>query len=106
MCIKNYMPFARYSVINAYGDSMQPTIQNGDRLIIEFVNHNVIRDNNIYVFFYDDKIFCKRLVQNIDSIVVISDNPDKNIYPTSAIEKAAMNEIHIIGRIAGLMRKL
>ena len=104
MCIEQYMPFAKYSVINAYGDSMQPTIQNKDKLIVELLNDNSIKDNNIYVFYYNDKIFCKRLVQNIDSIVVISDNPDKSIYPTSVIEREKMNDIHLIGRIVGLMR--
>ena len=84
---------------------MQPTIQNKDKLVIELLSESDrIKDNNIYVFFYNDRIFCKRLVQNIDSIMVISDNPDKNIYPTSRIEKENMNEIHLIGRIVGLMR--
>ena len=105
MCIEQYMPFARYSVINAYGDSMQPTIQSKDKLVIELLSDSDrIKDNNIYVFFYNDRIFCKRLVQNIDSIMVISDNAGKNIYPTSKIEKENMNEIHLIGRIVGLMR--
>lgn len=106
MCIEQYAPFARYSVINAYGDSMQPTIQNKDRLIVELLDGDSIKDNNIYIFHYNDKIFCKRLVQNIDSIVVISDNPDKSIYPTSVIEREKMNDIHLIGRIVGLMRGL
>lgn len=107
ICIEQYMPFARYSVINAYGDSMQPTIQSKDKLVIELLSESDrIKDNNIYVFFYNDRIFCKRLVQNIDSIMVISDNPDKSIYPTSRIEKENMNEIHLIGRIVGLMRSM
>ena len=104
ICISNYMPLAKYSVINAFGDSMMPTIKNGDKLVIEFVDFNLIKDNSIYVFCYEDKIFCKRLVQNIDCVIVISDNPDKNIYPTSRIEKEDMNNLKIIGRIAGLMR--
>lgn len=106
MCIEQYMPLARYSVINAYGDSMQPTILSRDKLIVEFLESKVIKDNNIYIFYYNDRIFCKRLVQNIDSIVVISDNPDKTIYPTSVIEKENMNDIYLIGRIVGLMRGL
>jgi len=106
LCISNYMPFAKYSVINAFGDSMMPTIKNGDKLVIEFVDFNLIKDNSIYVFCYEDKIFCKRLVQNIDCVIVISDNPDKSIYPTSRIEKEDMNNLKIIGRIAGLMRSM
>ena len=104
MCIEQYMPLSRYSVINAYGDSMQPTILSRDKLIVEFMDSKIIKDNNIYIFCYDDRIFCKRLVQNIDSIVVISDNPDKTIYPTSVIKKENINNIHLIGRIVGLMR--
>ena len=106
MCIEQYMPLVRYSVINAYGDSMQPTILSRDKLIVEFLESKVIKYNDIYIFYYNDRIFCKRLVQNIDSIVVISDNPDKTIYPTSVIEKENMNDIHLIGRIVGLMRGL
>ena len=106
MCIEQYMPLARYSVINAYGDSMQPTILSRVKWIVEFLASKVIKDNNIYIFYYNDRIFCKRLVQNIDSIVVISDNPDKTIYPTSVIEKENMNDIYLIGRIVGLMRGL
>lgn len=106
MCIKGYFSLAKYSVINAYGDSMQPTIQNRDKLVVELLNGGQIKDNDIYIFFYNDKIFCKRLVQNIDSVVVISDNPNKTIYPTSVIEKDNMNDIHLIGRIVGLMRSL
>lgn len=105
MCITEYFPFAKYSVINAHGESMLPTIQNKDKLVVELLSSgDKIKDNSIYVFFYNDRIFCKRLVQNIDSIVVISDNPDKTIYPTSVIEKENMNDIHLIGRIVGLMR--
>lgn len=107
MCIDRYTPFAKYSVINAYGDSMNPTIQNKDRLIVEMLDSfDRIKDNNIYIFFYNDRIFCKRLVQNIDNIVIISDNPDKEIYPASVIEKEKMNDIRLIGRIAGLVRSI
>lgn len=106
MCIRHYFPLSHYSVINAYGDSMQPTIQNKDKLVVELLNGGQIKDNDIYIFFYNDKIFCKRLVQNIDSVIVISDNPDKTIYPTSVIEKENMNDIKLIGRIVGLMRAM
>lgn len=107
ICIEQYSPISKYSVINAYGESMQPTIQNKDKLIIEIQeDYDRVKDNNIYIFSYEDRIFCKRLVQNIDNVVVISDNPNKSIYPTSIIERERMNDIHLIGRIVGLMRGL
>lgn len=106
MSINDYSPTAKYTVINAYGESMNPTIHKGDKLIVEMLNCNVIRDNEIYIFFYNDRIFCKRLIQNIDSIVVISDNSNKEIYPTNTIKGNDMNNVRLIGRIAGLMRGL
>lgn len=106
MAIKHYFPLSTYTVINAYGDSMTPTIQNGDKLIVEMVNNDAISDNSIYIFVYDDKIFCKRLIQNIDNVVVISDNKDKEIYPTKTIYKEDMNNIHLVGKIVGLMRSM
>ena len=92
--IRNFSKFNEYSVINAVGDSMLPYIHNKDLLIVEHT-HN-ITDNQIYV---------KRLVKNINKLVIISDNPDKTIYENIVLENEEINNICIIGQIVGLMRK-
>lgn len=95
-----------YSVINAYGDSMFNTIKDGDKLIIEHIESEPIQDNKIYVFCYEGQIYIKRLINNIDEIVVVSDNPDKTIYKTKYINKSDKNNLYIIGQVVGLARNL
>ena len=94
----------KYSVINAVGDSMSPFINDKDRLIVEHWSNEQIKDNQVYVFCYKDEIFIKRLIKNIDEIIVKSDNPDP-IYRARYIEKDDLNNIIIIGQIVGLMRE-
>lgn len=55
----------------------------------------------IYKIFY---IFVKRLVKNIDEMIIKSDNPDP-IYRAHYIEKDELNNITVVGRIVGLVRE-
>lgn len=101
-CLRTYSGFKRYSVINAKGDSMSPYIMDRDKLIVEHWNGEQISDNRIYVFRFYDNIFVKRLVLNLDQIVVKSDNKE---YQTRNIEKAEADNFQIIGRIVGIWRE-
>jgi phage repressor protein C with HTH and peptisase S24 domain len=100
--IQNYSKSNKYSVINARGDSMQPFLQDRDKLIVEHWNGGQIIDNCIYVFRYANELFVKRLVKNITQIVIKSDNP---LYePIKITDKD--QDFEIIGQIVGLMRDL
>jgi SOS-response transcriptional repressor LexA len=100
--IQNYSKSSKYSVINARGDSMQPFIQNFDKLIVEHWNGGQIIDNCIYVFRYANELFVKRLVKNITQIIIKSDNP---LYePVKITDKDP--DFEVIGQIVGLMRDL
>lgn len=101
----NYSENKTYSVINAWGDSMNPFIQNQDKLVVEHLNGEQIKDNHIYVFCYKDEIFVKRLIKNIDEIIIKSDNTDP-IYRPRVIEGKKLNDLYIIGEIVGLIRNL
>lgn len=103
--IANYSPSNQYSVIVARGESNEPTVMNNDKLIVEHIRDNVIIDNQLYVFSYDGQIYVKRLIRNIDELVVISDNPDKNTYRTQYITKENINNVKILGKIIGLIRE-
>lgn len=104
---KEISPIKKYSVIRSSGQSMAETIQDNDKLIIEHMDATEpIQDNKIYVFCYDNQIFIKRLIYNIDEIVVISDNQDKSIYKTKFIKKEEMNNFYLIGQVVGLARNL
>lgn len=101
---KPFSKVKKYSVIVARGNSMEPTIYDNDRLIVEHIEPGEqIKDNAIYVFGYGSEIYVKRLIKNIDELIIKSDNIDP-VYKTKFIQKEEMNNIVIIGEIVGLMR--
>lgn len=99
----SYKPYKLYSVINAIGDSMSPYIEEKDFLIVEHYDGEQIKDNHIYVFRLGDNIFVKRLVYNIDQVVIKSDN---TLYPVRFVEGEKLQDFQLIGEIVGLMRDL
>lgn len=101
-CFQSFSSFKKYSIINAVGDSMTPYIYDRDKLVIEHWNGEQIRDNRVYIFRFGDNIFIKRLVLNIDQIIVKSDNKE---YPVRHIEKQDAADFQIIGRIVGIWRE-
>ena len=48
LLINGFSKQKKYSMINASGNSMSPTIENGDKLIVEHLADNQIQDNKIY----------------------------------------------------------
>ena len=98
--ITNYSPSNKYSIISARGSSMSPVINDDDRLIIQHNVENQIIDDTVYLFRYNDELFIKRLVKNVDQIVCISENPrfqDRIIEPKE-------DNFSIIGKVVGLFR--
>lgn len=98
--ITNYSPSNQYSIISARGSSMSPVINDEDKLIIQHNVENQIIDDNVYLFKYNDELFIKRLVKNVDQIVCISENPrfqDRIIEPTA-------ENFSILGKVVGLFR--
>ena len=102
-CIENYNFVKQYSVINAYGDSMMPYIQDKDELIVEHCNGEQIKDNRVYVFRHGDKLFIKRLVLNINQLIIKSDN---TMYEPIVLKDQDLEDFEIIGKIVGLFRRM
>jgi phage repressor protein C with HTH and peptisase S24 domain len=98
--ISNYSASNQYSIISARGSSMSPTINDDDKLVIQHNLNEQIIDDTVYLFRYNDELFIKRLVKNVDQIVCISENPrfqDRIIEPTA-------ENFSIIGKVVGLFR--
>lgn len=103
MLINGFSNKKMYSMINASGNSMSPTIENGDKLIVEHWNGNQIQDNKIYVFCFNNEFFVKRLSKNLDEIIIKSDNPD---YRVRTISGTTANELILIGKIVSIIKAL
>lgn len=101
--IGGYSKQKKYSIINASGDSMSPTINNGDKLIVEHWNGEQIQDNKIYVFCFNSEFFVKRLSKNLDELIIKSDNPD---YRVRTINGSTISELKVIGKIVGAIKNL
>lgn len=89
------------SLINAFGKSMEPSIWDGDLIMID---HRKIEISNRRVYVYNDPdngTRVKRLELSADVIAVHSDNPDKQEFPTEYHTGDAMNAIsqNIIGEV-------
>ena len=101
--IKGYSKSKLYSMINATGNSMSPTIEHGDKLIVEHWNGDQIQDNKIYVFCYNNEFFVKRLSKNIDEIIIKSDNPE---YRVRTISSKSFQDLILIGKIVATVKSL
>ncbi len=100
----------KYFAINATGDSMFKTILDKDIVIFEDWRGRQIEDNKIYLISYEGKSYIKRLVYNIDEVVVMSDNKAKDehgefIYETKKITGDNINRLYVIGKFRGKIEK-
>lgn len=101
--ISGYSKNKLYSMINASGNSMAPTIDNGDKLIVEHWMGSQIQDNKIYVFCYNNEFFVKRLSKNLDEIIIKSDNPE---YRVRTIAGKSTEDLILIGKIVATIKQL
>ena len=101
--IRGYSKNKLYSMINATGNSMSPTIEHGDKLIVEHWNGEQIQDDKIYVFCYNNEFFVKRLSKNIDEIIIKSDNPE---YRARTIPAKSLNDLVLVGKIVAAVKSL
>lgn len=89
------------SIVPARGDSMSPTWNDGDMLIIDELENFINRDG-CYVFEFDGALYAKRLCLQPSGILVISDN---KMYPPFEIKKQDMDLLHIAGRVVQTYRR-
>lgn len=100
--ISNYSAHNTYSVVNCKGNSMYPLLNDGDKAIIKHWNGEQILDDRIYLFKYDNQVFIKQLYNNIDQLIIKSNNPE---YPNRILEDEKLKKVIILGRVVGLIRQ-
>ncbi len=84
-------------VLTARGDSMEPTIRDGDILLVDTSIDRVV-DNAIYVVAYDGRTLVKRVQMRLDgSLLLKSDN--KAIFDDEAVSAGEVPRLNIAGRV-------
>ncbi|MGL4754285.1 MAG: LexA family transcriptional regulator [Aeromonadaceae bacterium] len=92
---------AKMAVIRAKGDSMEPTINDGDVILVRLKNGEAPRDG-LYVLRLDGGLFVKRLQFDLGGVRIISDNP---LYKSRDLSKAELAELDLVGRVVWAGKK-
>lgn len=80
-------------IVTAYGDSMHPTIKDGDLLLVD-TSQKCINVDGLYVFRFQKNLVIKRVQIRPNAYLLISDN--KDLYQPF---EATQNELNVIGRV-------
>ena len=89
---------ARAAMLRARGDSMEPTIADGDQIVVDERDVRVTANPAVFVLRIDGVLLVKRVSRRAEGVRVASDNP---AYPAFVAEGA-----EIIGRVVWLARVL
>jgi phage repressor protein C with HTH and peptisase S24 domain len=91
---------ASAAMLRARGDSMLPTIADGDQIVIDERDRRVGATPAIFVVRHDGALLVKRVSRTAAGYRLASDNP---LYPPLELDSAAVD---IIGRVVWLSRAL
>ena len=93
---------ARLSLIRVNGHSMQPTLNDGDDIMVDSGTGASVAKSGVYVLRFDGALMVKRLLPHLGGrLSILSDNPD---YPP--IDNVPASDVAIIGRVVWVGRKL
>lgn len=84
-------------VITAKGRSMEPTVRDGDILLVDTSPQERLSDG-IYVLNYQGESICKRLMRLLDGgLRICSDNATE--FPPQDVPAGHMEQVHLVGKV-------
>jgi len=89
-------------IVWAKGDSMEPTINNNDTLVVH-VGRQRPQDGHIYIFRREDELFVKRYQSLVGAWRLISDNP---MYTPLDIKKEEQHQFEVIGQVVHIAKDI
>ena len=87
-------------LIDVYGNSMEPELKDGDTVLIDTSQKEILA-GSIYAVGIDDTIMVKRIEKHPGKLVLMSDNKD---YETIYLSLSEMDSVRIIGKIVWISR--
>jgi phage repressor protein C with HTH and peptisase S24 domain len=95
--MKNGWDPSQLAVISGEGDSMSPTINHGDVVLINLADTK-LKSGDVYAIEDADGTRIKRLFKQLDGRVrVVSDNPDKRLHPDDYLTPDT--GAHLVGKV-------
>lgn len=91
------------ALINVKGDSMEPTLANGDVILID-MTLNGFDDNAVYVLRLNGTLLVKRVKRNFDGSVLVSS--DNTMYPPDTIKNDVIDTLNVVGRVVWCGRRM
>lgn len=96
----------KYFIVPAFGPSMEKTIYDKELIIFERWENKQIVDDKVYLFRHNGRWYIKRLILNINEIIVLSDNNTKDdsgepIYKPQIIKIEDLYTLEIFGKFKG-----
>ncbi len=91
------------ALISVKGDSMEPTLSNGDMILVDTGTRKV-EDNAIYVLRYNGALMVKRIQRKVDGTLIIKS--DNIVYEPETVEGDAVDQLHVVGRVVWSGRRM
>lgn len=86
-----------FASVTVCGDSMEPTLRDGDEVVIDLAIGAQARADGVYIIALGDELRVKRLRRRMDgSVEVRGDNP---AFEAEVLAPAAAEELRVIGRV-------
>jgi phage repressor protein C with HTH and peptisase S24 domain len=99
---RNLDPNNLFSIV-AVGDSMEPTLHDGDSLTVN--RQNNIEDNKLMVICYRSECYVKRILRQFDGSLIIRSDNTKN-YRDIIITQDQIDELLVVGRVVSVAHNL
>lgn len=91
------------ALIEVHGDSMEPTLSNGDLILLD-MRHGKVMDNSVYAIQLNGGLLVKRIQRKLNgSIIVKSDNPR---YEPESLDPTEADQLRVVGRVVWAGRRM
>ncbi len=87
--------------INVRGDSMAPTIEDGDRILVR--RSDSVENNSVAVVMIGDEAFVKKIKYGRNWVELHSINP---YYPVRRFENDSADDVRVVGLVVEVSKKL